>query len=371
MNIPSFREQQKQERLQRYSLRRAASVAVSAMTPADHEALVKLQTFDSYAKTHGVQRPPLNALRLDMVGTTGMHRAFFPELESYKHLMQELKKAPLRFEYGHKKGNGIVFVAGGSRYLTNVWVAIKLLRHLGCQLPIEIWYLGNFEMPEAFRKVLLTVPNVELRNVEEQVTKGNVAGGWQLKSFAIINSRFENVFFFDADTTVHNDPTPIFDSSEFKNTGAIFWPDIRTMNDDRLIWEICGLHPTVAIEVEAGQMLINTKQNPKALEMGLFMNEHCEFFYRHIWGDKDTMHMAFRMVDAPFLLIPTYQQLTTKGRFAGLRHIWTDGQPLVDHRIHCKWDLGLVPQIQVDDSKTNLICEGFMNELRFMLSSYR
>lgn len=369
MDIPSFREQQKIDRMQKYSLRRAASVAVTDMTKANHDALVKLQTLDAYGKQHATSRPPLTALRLDMVGTTGMHRRFFPELEEYKFKLQETKKEPLRFDYSNKTGNGIIFVAGGYKYLTNVFIAMKTIRHLGCTLPIELWYLGNYEMPEPFQRAIKTIPNVEFRNAEEQANKGAVHSGWQLKSYAMINSRFENLIFFDADTCVHIDPTPLFDSQEFKDTGAIFWPDIRDLEDDRLIWEICGLKPLRAREVEAGQMMLNTKKNGKALETGLFMNEHAEFFYRHLWGDKDTMHMAWRMYDAPFLIMPRYQNLTNRGRFVGLRHLWTDDKPFVDHRIHCKWDLGLIPQVPVDGSNTTEICEDFMNELRFLLSS--
>lgn len=34
---------------------------------------------------------------------------------------------------------GIVMCGGGYKYFTNAWIAIKLLRHHGCELPIELW----------------------------------------------------------------------------------------------------------------------------------------------------------------------------------------------------------------------------------------
>jgi len=42
-------------------------------------------------------------------------------------------------------GPGIVVCAGGVEYLTCAWVLVRMLRHLGCSLPIEVWYLGESE----------------------------------------------------------------------------------------------------------------------------------------------------------------------------------------------------------------------------------
>src|ERR1035438_10861249 len=45
-------------------------------------------------------------------------------------------------------GRGIVIAAGGDRYLASLWVTVHAIRHVGCNLPIEVWYLGaKREMP--------------------------------------------------------------------------------------------------------------------------------------------------------------------------------------------------------------------------------
>ncbi|GIW83170.1 MAG: hypothetical protein KatS3mg105_4977 [Gemmatales bacterium] len=41
-----------------------------------------------------------------------------------------------------KEGRGIVIAAGGVKFQINAWVCIRMLRDLGCQLPIQCWYLG-------------------------------------------------------------------------------------------------------------------------------------------------------------------------------------------------------------------------------------
>ena len=44
------------------------------------------------------------------------------------------------------QGRGIIICGGGHKYFTCAWVCIKMLRHLGCKLPVQLWYLGEREM---------------------------------------------------------------------------------------------------------------------------------------------------------------------------------------------------------------------------------
>jgi hypothetical protein len=47
---------------------------------------------------------------------------------------------------GNFHGRGIVICGGGLRYFPCAWVCIKMLRHVGCQLPVQFWYQGSEEM---------------------------------------------------------------------------------------------------------------------------------------------------------------------------------------------------------------------------------
>ncbi len=38
------------------------------------------------------------------------------------------------------QGRGIVTVGGGLRYIVPAWINVHQLRHMGCKLPIEMWY---------------------------------------------------------------------------------------------------------------------------------------------------------------------------------------------------------------------------------------
>ncbi|MCS6977251.1 MAG: alpha-1,3-mannosyltransferase family protein [Gemmatales bacterium] len=50
---------------------------------------------------------------------------------------------PSRHPYPEDRG--IVIAGGGLKYFPSVWVCIHLIRHLGCKLPIQLWYLGDSE----------------------------------------------------------------------------------------------------------------------------------------------------------------------------------------------------------------------------------
>ncbi len=38
------------------------------------------------------------------------------------------------------EGRGVIICGGGLKYFTNAWVAIRILRKLGCNLPLQVWY---------------------------------------------------------------------------------------------------------------------------------------------------------------------------------------------------------------------------------------
>src|SRR3546814_16518276 len=42
----------------------------------------------------------------------------------------------------------------------------------------------------------------------------------------------------------------------------------------------------------------------RALNLAWWYNDHSEFFYRHIHGDKDTFHLAWRRARTPYAMPP-------------------------------------------------------------------
>ena len=77
-------------------------------------------------------------------------------------------------------------------------------------------------------------------------------GGWELKPYAVMHSRFREVLLLDADNVPVRDPSFLFDRPEYRDTGALFWPDIVRLSPDNEIWAISGLSYRDTPSVEFG-----------------------------------------------------------------------------------------------------------------------
>jgi hypothetical protein len=233
-------------------------------------------------------------------------------------------------------GRGIVICAGGTRYFTTAWVCIKMLRHLGCRLPIEVWYLGEKEMNRRMRDLLLPL-GVRCVNAQKmrQTKPARILNGWEIKPYSMLHSSFQEVLFLDADNVPIVDPTFLFETPEFRQTGAIFWPDYGKLAADRGIWKLCGVSYRDEPEFESGQIVVDKQKSWSALCLTMWYNEHSDFFYHYIHGDKETFHIAFRKLNAPYVM-PSRPIQSLEGTMC--QHDF-QGRRIFQHRNLQKWDL--------------------------------
>lgn len=232
-------------------------------------------------------------------------------------------------------GRGIVMCAGGERLLTCAWVTLAFLRRdLGCTLPVELWHLGPEELGPTERALLaeLGVTCVDAQAVRREYP-ARVLGGWEVKPYAVVHSAFAEVVMLDADSLPLVDPATLFDTPGYRGTGAVFWPDVVRLETDNGMWELCGVPYRNEPAWEAGQALIDKERCWHALMLTLFMNMHSDLFYRHSHGDKDTFHLAWRMLDAPVAMTPYPPKVTP----SGLTQRGPEGEPLFQHRSTTKW----------------------------------
>lgn len=235
------------------------------------------------------------------------------------------------------KGRGIVVCGGGEKYLPSAWVCVHMLRELGCNLPIELWQLFQGEVASEVERALaqIDVHCVDASQVRQQ-HPARFIGGWELKPYAILHSRFEEVLYLDADNVPVIDPTFLFDAPQFIRHGAVFWPDYGRLAPDRSIWRICGVEYRDEPELESGQILLNKRHCWKALQLAMHLNEHSDFYYHHVHGDKELFHMAWRMVQQEFAMpahpIHSLPHTMCQHDFEGRR--------IFQHRNRDKWKIG-------------------------------
>lgn len=215
-------------------------------------------------------------------------------------------------EYPAEKfsGRGIIVVAGG-RYLEPALVMIKMLRQSGCELRIQVWHVGKAEMRDVHRE-LLQPYDVETRDFHDfvgpemlQPIQANVGMRlFQLKPLALLHTDLEDVLLLDSDNCPLRDPSYLFDSPEFKNTGTVFWPDYWKTSRQNPIWKLIGREPTSSWEQESGQLLLHKAAAWKAINLCVFLNS--EFYMKLLNGDKDTFRFSWMAADVPFTMVKTW-----------------------------------------------------------------
>lgn len=232
-------------------------------------------------------------------------------------------------------GRGIVICAGGASIFTNAYVLVWVLRRtLGCTLPIEVWHFGADEMSLSMMSLLTELDARTVNAVPLVAAAGSrISDGWQLKSFALQHCRFEQVLLLDADQVPVRDPAECFDWPEFRQVGAVFWPDIVALREDNPVWQALGVAPALSRSIESGQVLVDKRRHWRPLSFAQALNEEAELLYRMIYGDKDTLLIAWRLAGTDFALIPHLpfvdERCLVQRDFSG--------QPFLQHRTNAKW----------------------------------
>lgn len=222
-----------------------------------------------------------------------------------------------------KPGTRGIAILGGGRFFASAWVTLRMIRHVGCTLPIELWHLPG--EPEEWHEPVVAPYGVRCREAAGQ-TKG-----WEAKPRVIADSDFDQVLFLDADAYPVRDPSFLFDHPEYLRHGSIFWPDQRRLK--RPVWESLGVPFRDEPELESGQIVIDKRSCGRELQLALWMNRHSDYYYRHVHGDKETFHLAWRMLGSDYALpAPAWRHVPP-----AMVQLGFDREPLFVHRSEAKF----------------------------------
>lgn len=262
---------------------------------------------------------------------------------AYRLLVQQY--IPTIPEYPGGSGRGIV-IAGGGTYFVSAMTVIKVLRWLGCNLPIELWGLPE-ELPK-WQEDLVSPLGVTCIRWDEHASKfgtQNQIGkykGWELKTYAIKHSGFEEVFYLDSDAIPQQNLEKMFGDVGYIETGMMAWPDLpgdpSGYGDDLLpeIWSILGLPDFREPSFETGQLLVNRKKwwQGVCLSNWLCQRGWDYYFKLKIWyGDKECPHVAAHLLGLTYVM-PPFRPTTEKAIMLLPRDM--EGKPLIGHRTQLK-----------------------------------
>ena len=255
--------------------------------------------------------------------------------EAYRIAMRQATDSCAPFPTDRFAGRGIVIPAGGN-YFCAGFVTASILRYIGCTLPIEIWGLPS-EPLEPWQATAIDGMGIAYRQPDPGEMR--IEKGWPLKPWALLNSAFREVLFFDADAFPIREPSFLFNHPGYLRHGAAFWPDQASFDLRDEVWGILGLPSRKEPDCEAGVMLVNKEKSWGPLSLANWINQHSDYYYHvspgagGIHGDKTTFHLAWRYLGCEYAM-PAKRwegnghQIITQHDFAG--------HPLVIHQIGYK-----------------------------------
>ncbi|PYH49817.1 putative alpha-1,3-mannosyltransferase [Aspergillus saccharolyticus JOP 1030-1] len=214
---------------------------------------------------------------------------------------------------------GIVFTAGNAQapYLLT---SIRSLRAIGCELPIEVMYLGDEDLDEDFREALEGLPGVVTRDLRAMISDaGWTLRGWAAKPFAILLASFRETVFIDADSLFVQNPVALFAEPRYQQHGALFFRDRLLMPGSRKEWIREVLPEPVSRQVrrhnrmwtgqsihmqESGVVVVDKWRHFVALLLVTRMNgpdregneaEGRRGVYDMVYGDKETFWLGWEL----------------------------------------------------------------------------
>lgn len=205
-----------------------------------------------------------------------------------------------------KQDKGIVMCVGEDQF-KHAASAVRALREvLKSDLPIEIFYINQYDLSKGKRDYFETFKNVKTVDISTIINDEYTQfGGWAIKPYAMLASSFRHVILMDADVFMFQKPDTLFEDEGYKRTGALFFLDRTLFNDyeDGRRWLKSFLptystyveqsrwwKKTSAHEQESGIVVMDKKKVLFGLLSTCKMNDKQErdkVSYKHSHGDKE------------------------------------------------------------------------------------
>lgn len=270
-------------------------------------------------------------------------------IDAWPQWMADTPKMPdfrrLMFE-----DHGVVMIGGGPRYEIGLFVACSMLRRRGYTGSIMLWHRGALEPinKDLFYPLGVTIIDALAYRDQSERTKcrrwgfnkwdafDNRWGGWGLKSYAVLHSPFKKVFYQDADWYLTAKSEALMECFRLAGDhGSVIWYDTNNGGQDTTVkWDVHGLpRDRAGMGFQGGQWLVN-KEHPgtwQALNLYRKLDDYSDYYYRHHYGDQDSMRLAWGMVGQDYYAFDRRCIVTDGGMLAPFTH-----RTLGVHRIHDK-----------------------------------
>ncbi|CAF1246686.1 unnamed protein product [Adineta ricciae] len=215
---------------------------------------------------------------------------------------------------GEKNSKGIVICTGNEHFGVAL-VAIKALEIIENELPIEVIYSTSSDLSQENQDILRkNYPNIRLIDLSTMSFNDNYLKlrGWEIKSYAVLASQFEQVLLIDADVLFFEKPSILFQHELYIQTGSLFFHDRPIITKGHIHWiesfSIQSNRTYPQRTQESGVVLIDKSRLFFGLLAICKLNDYHErhrITYEHLYGDKDTWWIGLHMMNLSYSFVPT------------------------------------------------------------------
>jgi alpha 1,3-mannosyltransferase len=237
-----------------------------------------------------------------------------------------------------KPGSRGIVIPTGKRHLRYTFHLIANIRSvLKSELPIQVAYAGDDDLPSSERNLLTSyfkdVETVDMLEIFDNSAADLRNGGWAIKPFALLASKFEKTLLVDADSVFLQKPEVLFDAHPgFIERGALLFHDRLLWKNifiDRAKWwkEEMGdrvISDTLrnskvwmegyAEEVDSGVVAMDKSRIPVFMALFHICWQNSspvreEITYRMTYGDKESWWFGLELCGVPFVFEDHYASI--------------------------------------------------------------
>ena len=197
----------------------------------------------------------------------------------------------------------ITTVADHPEYSAGLYVLVRLLRHLGCSLPVQCWH--DEDRPND------PVICAALENLGTSFHPLPGTRAFHAKCFPAIWPTMAGgsaeVLYLDSDCYPVRNPEEVFDWPAYRRHGALFWPNFRASDPSR--WRKLGMEAPAEPEFETGQYVVDLSRCREAMERGHRNCNDPRIFGPVFRDDQECLHLAFIETGTPYDMIDTLPRM--------------------------------------------------------------
>jgi alpha 1,2-mannosyltransferase len=203
-------------------------------------------------------------------------------------------------------GRGVVIAAGNNDTMMRLKVVLRRFAKLQSKLPIEIHYWDNELAEESMKELAALYQPMSFNDLSRphnmiRVKKDGYIN-YQLKTAALVNSKFAEPLLLDSDNVPVFDPATLYDSQVYQEYHSIFWPDIARSWPQNPAWAITNTPCSMGeYEQESGQLMVDKRRYWYHLQLAAWLNNEQGKYYNHfLLGDKDMFRFAWHALKTDY-----------------------------------------------------------------------